>query len=120
MKNLLFYQDNSWKHFGTSLSIFSIFTAHFFAIFTDYLPYMLIKGFKYLQKNVFPQKNMFYSNTVKCTMHYHSAFVFGSTRKKISKIDSSAWAKDALILTGFFDIFFIADPKTNALYLLNK
>ena len=50
------------------------------------------------------------------TMHYHSLFVFGSTRKKISKINACAWAKDALI----FSYFFLADPKTNALYLLNK
>ena len=42
------------------------FYSPFFASFTSYLPYMLIKGFKYLQKNAFPQKNIFYRNTVKC------------------------------------------------------
>ena len=31
------------------------------------------------------------------TMHCHSPFVFWSTRKKISKINACAWAKDALI-----------------------
>ena len=30
-------------------------------------------------------------------MHYYSTFVFGATRKKISKINACAWAKDAII-----------------------
>ena len=48
-------------------------------------------------------------------LNKYSAFVFGSARKKISKNAVKISASFAHALLSIFDIFFLVDPKTNAL-----